>query len=149
MIAFNVSRGRLEHTCRETTYINGDGTIPGELIADSTKTRVVPHFHGGYDEPIWKGEGGHGGGDPRLLDDLFNPYPKPDPYMRAADERAGAYSILTGIAASRSMEWGRPVQIDQLVSSLEYPDYPAMPTAEEPIDPQSFMVGNPRAALLE
>jgi predicted dehydrogenase len=148
IIAINGSRGRLEHTTRETTYINGDGTVPGELISEATKTRIIPHFQTGYDEPIWKGEGGHGGGDPRLLDDLFNPKPKPDLYMRSADERAGAYSILTGIAASRSMEWHRPVQIDQLVSGLEDPDYPAMPTEDELIDPQSFMAGKPRAASL-
>ena len=104
---------------RKSSYLSGDGTVPGELISEGRKTRVIPHFQTGYDVPVWKGEGGHGGGDPRLLDDLFNPYPQPDPYLRSADERAGAYSILTGIAASRSMEWGRPVQIDQLVSGLE------------------------------
>lgn len=143
VIAFNGTRGRLEHTRRETTYISGDGSIPGELLVEGTCTRVIPQFQSGYDVPIWKGEGGHGGGDPRMLDDLFNPNPKPDPYLRAADERSGAYSILTGISASRSMEWGRPVKIEQLVHGLENPDYPAMSNENEPIDPQSFKAGNP------
>ncbi len=140
-VAFNGSRGRLEHTCRETTYINGDGQIPGELLSEGTQTRVIPHFQSGYDVPIWKGEGGHGGGDPRMLDDLFNPNPQSDKFMRAADQRAGAYSILTGISASRSMEWGRPVKIDELVHGLEAPDYPIMPSADEPINPQAFRPG--------
>ena len=56
--------------------------------------------------------------------------------MRAADQRAGAYSILTGIAANRSIELGQPVRIDSLVEGLEMPDYPEMPSAEEAIDPQ-------------
>ena len=133
IIAFNGSLGRLEHTCRESTYINGDGSVPGEALIEGITTRVIPHFQNGYDVPGWKGEGGHGGGDPRLLDDLFNPNPIPDPYKHAADQRAGAYSILTGISASRSMEWGRPVQIDELVHGLVYPEYPAMPTADEPM----------------
>ena len=137
-VAFNVSCGRMEHTCRETTYINGDGQIPGELLRDGTQTRVIPHFQLGYDVPIWRGEGGHGGGDPRMLDDLFNPNPQHDKYMRAADQRAGAYSILTGIGASRSMEWGRPVRIDELVRGLNDPDYPAMPYSNELIDPRAF-----------
>ncbi|NLX43782.1 MAG: Gfo/Idh/MocA family oxidoreductase, partial [Chloroflexi bacterium] len=28
-VAFNGSKGRLEHTCQETVYISGDGTVPG------------------------------------------------------------------------------------------------------------------------
>ena len=58
--------------------------------------------------------------------------------MRAADQRAGAYSILTGICASRSMEWGRPVLIDELVRGLNEPDYPDMPSSDEPIDLRAF-----------
>ena len=77
-IAFNDSRGRLEHTQRETASINGDGSVPGELLAQGTTTRVIPHFQSGYNVPIWKGGGGHGGGDPRMLDDIFNPNPQPD-----------------------------------------------------------------------
>ena len=137
-VAFNGSCGRLEHTCRETVYVSGDGQIPGELLGDGTRTRIIPNFQPGYDVPIWQGEGGHGGGDSRLLDDLFNPNRQHDKYMRTADQRAGAYSILTGIGASRSMEWGRPVHIDELVRGLNEPDYPAMPSSDELIDPHAF-----------
>jgi predicted dehydrogenase len=47
--------------------------------------------------------------------------------LRAADLRAGAWSILTGIAANRSIESGQAVQIQGLVSGLSLPDYTSMP----------------------
>ena len=52
-------------------------------------------------------EKGHGGGDNRLLDDLFIGVSE-DPLCRAADHHAGAASILTGIAANRSFATGQP-----------------------------------------
>ena len=47
-----------------------------------------------------------------------------DRLLRAADQRAGAWSILTGIGANRSIEWGREVSIEELVPGMELPDYP-------------------------
>jgi hypothetical protein len=44
------------------------------------------------------GEAGHGGGDRRLLDDIFIGGID-DPLHRAADHIQGAYSILTGVSA--------------------------------------------------
>ena len=44
-----------------------------------------------------------------------------------ARSREGAYSILTGIAARKSLETGRPVRIDRLVPGLPPPDFPKMP----------------------
>ena len=72
-------------------------------------------------------------GDPLLLDDIFSPEPHPDKYLRAADHRSGAYSILTGVAANQSMRTGRLVRIDELVQKIGAPDYPPMPSAQEPI----------------
>lgn len=43
--------------------------------------------------------GGHGGGDPELLNDLFGTSVD-DPHRRAASHIDGALSILTGIAAN-------------------------------------------------
>jgi len=87
-------------------------------------TCVGQGFRGGQ-------EGGHGGGDPLLLEDIFSPTPKPDKYLRAADQRSGAYSILTGVAANQSMASGQPVRIDELVRNIGAPDYPAMPSPED------------------
>ena len=131
VIAFNGSKGRLEQKCQETVYISGDGSIPGELIPEGTTLKVFPHFGPPYALEVWKGEGGHGGGDERLLDDLFSPNPQPDKYRHAADYRAGAYSILVGIAANQSMKGGQPVRVQDLVAGIPPPDYPPMPSPEE------------------
>lgn len=124
MVSFNGTKGRLEHKCMETVYINSDGSVPGELIDTGTTIGIFPHFAPAYTVKAWKGEGGHGGGDDLLLDDLFNPKPRKDKYMRAADQRAGAYSILTGVAANKSMESGKRVTISSLVPNIPLPDYP-------------------------
>ena len=52
---------------------------------------------------------------------------------RCADQRAGAWSILCGIAANASIRTARPVPIADLVPGLEMPDYPPMPGPTEPL----------------
>jgi len=133
IVNFNGSKGRLEHKCMESVYISGDGKVPGETLAEGTTTRIFPHFKDGYSVDIWKGEGGHGGGDPRLLDDLFASEASADKYLRAADQRSGAYSILTGVAANKSMTSGQLIKIEDLVQNIGRPDYPDMPTSDDPL----------------
>ena len=94
---------------------------------------VFPHWQPARSIEVWSGKGGHGGGDRLLLDDVLNPDAAHDKYMRAADQRSGAWSILTGIAANRSMETGQPVRIADLVHDIGLPDYPPMPSPDEPI----------------
>jgi hypothetical protein len=60
-------------------------------------------------------EGGHGGGDARLLHDVFAPVKRDDPLGHRADHVSGAMSILTGIAANKSFQTGLPVNVDDLV----------------------------------
>ncbi len=131
MVTFNGTRGRLEHKTVESSYINADGSVPGETIQRGTYTQIFPHFSPAYNVELWSSKGGHGGGDTPLLDDLFAAEPSHDPYMRAADQRAGAYSILTGIAANYSMEFDSLVCVDDLVEGLQLPDYPPMPSGNE------------------
>lgn len=132
-VAFNGSKGRLEHKCMETVYISGDGSVPGALRSDGTYIRIYPIHEPAYEVEIWKSSGGHGGGDLIMLQDIFAPDGKTDPYLRAADQRAGAYSILTGIAANISMASGVQVNVADLVQEVGYPDYTPMPTADEPL----------------
>lgn len=129
-VQFNGMRGRLEHKCEETVYINGDGTVPGALKEEGTTIRVYPIREPAYEVPIWTGEGGHGGGDDVMLRDLFAP--EADRYLRAADHRSGAASILCGIAANRSIAEGGWVKIDDLIQGLDRPDYPPMPSPTAP-----------------
>ena len=57
---------------------------------------------------------GHGGGDQRLRDLIFKKIDAPA-HMRLPDSRAGAMSCLTGIAARKSIDEGKPIRISDLV----------------------------------
>ncbi len=128
LIAFNGTRGRLEHKCQEKVYINADGTVPGALEKDGTNIHIFPQREAAYEVEVWTGEGGHGGADPVMLSYIFDPdSQEEDKYLRAADERSGSYSILTGVAGNKSIETGQPVKISDLVSNVGMPDYPEMP----------------------
>ena len=133
VVSINGTRGRIEHKCEEKVYINADGTVPGALVAEGTWTRIYPHWKPAYEVELWTGKGGHGGGDAPLLDILFNPDPAEDKYLRGADQRAGAWSIMTGVAANHSMATGRAIRIDELVSGLDLPDYPEGPSIGGPL----------------
>ena len=130
-IQFNGTKGRLEHKCEETVYINGDGTVPGALNKEGTFIRIYPTRQPAYEVPVWTAEGGHGGGDDLMLRDLFAPEGT-DKYLRAADHRGGAASILCGIAANRSIAEGGWVKTGEILQGLDRPDYPAMPSASVP-----------------
>lgn len=132
-IAFNGSKGRLEHSMVEQIYVSGTDAIQGGIQEGGATTRYIPMRGAPQDIAVWPPEGSHGGGDQVLLDDLFSPTPKPDKYCRAADERAGACSILVGLAANRCFETGKPVAISELVQNLESPNYPPMPLRGIPV----------------
>ncbi len=127
-IRFNGTRGRLEHTTLETSYVSGqEGSKVHETIRRGSSIWVFPHFGDPYQVEIWTGTGGHGGGDDPLLEDLFAAAPPPDKYMRAAGYVQGAWSILTGVSANRSMATGAPVKVDDIITGLAEPDFPEMP----------------------
>jgi predicted dehydrogenase len=132
-IAFNGTKGRIEHQIEEQVYVSGTDTVQGGIRPGGVSTRVIPLRGSAEEIEVWTGEGGHGGGDRILLDDLFSPEGRTDKYLRAADHRSGAYSILTGVAANRSMATGTFIQIADLVQNIEYPDYPAMPGRDDPL----------------
>lgn len=116
---YNVSltgtTGRIEAKVAHMTYVNAGGDVGDEGGNAFDHIRVFPMFKKPYDVEIEKGEGGHGGGDPVLLNDLFGT-PVEDPFNRAASHIDGAMSILTGIAANESFKTGRPVKIADLVT---------------------------------
>ena len=53
-------------------------------------------------------------GDQELLAALVDPA-RPDPLSQRAPTRAGAWALLTGVAANESIRTGRPVRIDSLL----------------------------------
>ncbi|NDL64012.1 Gfo/Idh/MocA family protein [Acerihabitans arboris] len=116
-VVFNGSQGRLEMKLVETSYVNGGGKKELEGVIESCSIRVFPMFAAPYGVPVDFLAGGHGGGDRVMLADLFGT-PAPDPLKRAATYRDGAMSILTGIAANRSLRTELPVHIRDLAVKL-------------------------------
>jgi predicted dehydrogenase len=81
---------------------------------DANQLRVYPQFAPPYEVEIPAAEGGHGGADPLMLEQIFAPNPPPDPLHRNATHIDGAASIMLGIAANESIVTGQPVRIDDL-----------------------------------
>ena len=113
-IAFNGTKGRLEMTIVEQSYVNGSGSKALEGALKDRRIILFPQWEPPVEIEIEEGEGGHGGGDPVLLNDLFGT-PSHDEFNRAANHVDGARSILTGIAANRSIRTGQAVKVADLV----------------------------------
>jgi predicted dehydrogenase len=110
-LAINGTKGRIETMevmSSRAPYLEHEQTIDYFPLFGSKETiRVVPR------------PGGHGGGDPLLLEDLFL---GPDPlrhYEILAGAEAGAKSVLTGEAIWKSVKSGRPVRIADLLNQLD------------------------------
>ena len=129
-VCFNGSRGRLEFHVTENSYVSGSGedfNMPGMRELDGERAQLLPEIvfqpHWGKAQVIecdQDDRGGHGGGDVRLLRHVFRGVDD-DPLGHAAGVEDGAHSILTGIAANRSLCTGRPVEVASLV---RFPDLP-------------------------
>ncbi|KRG08907.1 Gfo/Idh/MocA family protein [Lederbergia galactosidilytica] len=114
IITFNGSKGRIEVTVREQSYINSGGDKDDEGKLQEKSIRVLPMFGKSYEVEVQEGKGGHGGGDVVLLQDLFG-VPTEDEFNRAASHIDGARSIMTGIAGNISLKTGQAVKIDDLI----------------------------------
>lgn len=66
--------------------------------------------------------GAHGGGDSRLLDDLFRRDGGRDPLGRAAGYRDGVRSVLVGVAANTSVATAAPIRLADLGVPLDHPE---------------------------
>lgn len=123
---FNGDKGRLEFEQLGTPR-KSDGTKVGaEGLPLGKSIRVYPHFEDAYSIPVETAEGSHGGGDTRLMSDLFGDTAKDDPFVRAADYSSGAMSLLIGAAANKSIKTGEPVKINEIVKGLTPARYPVM-----------------------
>ncbi|CEL02297.1 Putative NAD binding Rossmann fold oxidoreductase [Aspergillus calidoustus] len=114
-VMFNGSKGRLEVEVVEQSYVNSGGEQSLEGALESRSILLRPHFGKPVEIEIPEGSGGHGGGDPELLNDLFGEVKGSDPYRRAASHVDGALSILTGICANESIKTGRVVRVDDIL----------------------------------
>jgi hypothetical protein len=76
--------------------------------------RVTQNFKKSRTFRIKSGGGGHWGADRTMQDRIFYGV-ESDPLGQAASLRDGLLSILTGIAARRSIEQERPFKIEELI----------------------------------
>ncbi|MBD8067252.1 Gfo/Idh/MocA family oxidoreductase [Devosia sp. PTR5] len=112
-VAINGTGGRLELTVHETSYINAGSTSDTEGAAKGVTLYHFPLHGEARQVPVKQGEGGHGGGDKIMLEEIFgNATPRPG---YGANHRDGALSILTGIAANKSFATGLPIDVRTLV----------------------------------
>ena len=124
-VCFNGTKGRLEFNVVEKSYVSGDNedfNMPGMRELEGKKETLVPEI---IFQPLWgkpqvidyeQGNlGGHGGGDVRLLNDIFLGV-KDNSLGHAAGMIDGVKSVLTGIAANESFKTGLPVNVGNLVS---------------------------------
>lgn len=116
-IAVTGTKGRLEMDVTETiSHLKPDGAsaAASKGAFKQTRIRAFPMFGEGYEVEAPVAEGGHGGADPLMLEDLFSPNPPADPLRRVASYVDGAASILLGIAANMSIESGQLIEVNDL-----------------------------------
>jgi predicted dehydrogenase len=129
IIAFNGTKGRLEHRIVEGGATSAGATNYQGEESDAVLTRVIPMRGKPQVIEPWTGAGGHGGGDNVMLAEVFGTA-EPDKYLRRADERSGLYSCLIGASANKSFLSGNAVKISELVSGLTSPMVAPMPTRD-------------------
>ena len=92
-------------------YVNGEAEKQAfEAPTGRDEIRVLGTDRSVERIRVEHGPGGHFGGDPLLHRSLFVPETA-DPLNQRAGARAGALSVLTGVAAARSADSGEAVEI--------------------------------------
>ncbi|MBU3025143.1 Gfo/Idh/MocA family oxidoreductase [Zobellia galactanivorans] len=123
-VAFNGTKGRIEAS-QDIPYFKESSISEAEKHQkEMTQTDQEDlSFESIIVHPLWQPhktlavpmeKSGHGGGDKRLQDKIFRTSEIDDPYGRTAGIRDGAMSILIGIAARRSIENKKTIQISEL-----------------------------------
>jgi predicted dehydrogenase len=109
-LAINGTRGRIE-----TMEYHAPSRVPFPVPEQTID--YFPLFGSKETIHVVSREGGHGGADPLIQEDLFL---GPDPnrgYEILSGSRDGAYSVATGEAVWRSVKENRPIRIDELLKS--------------------------------
>jgi predicted dehydrogenase len=105
-ISFNGTKGKIDAWIKEMQPWEEEAYDEIQLTTNFGKRELfrIPHS-----------DGGHGGGDDRLHNQIFLPG-QDDPYRQAAGLRDGAMAVLIGVAAKNSIDTGKPVRIESLTS---------------------------------
>ena len=116
-VAVTGTRGRVEMNVMESVaHLKADSASAAASKGAFKRTaiRAFPMFGEPYEVEVPRVEGGHGGADPLMLEQIFAPDPPGDTLGRNASFRDGAASILLGIAANMSIESGALVDVADL-----------------------------------
>src|SRR5688572_1221575 len=108
-IAFNGTKGRLDAWIKESQPWQEPELDELRVTDNFGKSEIIQVPHG---------TSGHGGGDDRLRDRIFREPNAADPFGQKAGLRDGAFAVLVGFAARKSIDTGNPIKIDS-ISSLE------------------------------
>ena len=113
-VKFYGTKGELSHR-----HVEVHGVFGGKRAKMETgNMQTILHQAGKEPEEleVWAGSGDHGGADPVMLGYLFDAETVgPDPYNRGSTHEDGAWSILTGIAANKSIATGETVIVDDML----------------------------------
>jgi predicted dehydrogenase len=114
-VKFYGTKGELSHR-----HVEVHGVFGGKRARMETGNMTAILHQAGkepVDVEVWAGTGDHGGADPVMLGYLFDAETVgPDPYKRGSTHEDGAWSILTGIAANRSIATGELVDVDRMLA---------------------------------
>jgi predicted dehydrogenase len=115
-VSLSGDRGRIEYMEKYGSHILGEnGEAKPDPAGHSRSLRVQKMFSEPYEVEIANVEGGHGGGDTLLREQIFSPAPPSDDLGRSAGHEQGAASLLIGAAANIAIADGHRVEIDDLL----------------------------------
>ncbi|MBU3536134.1 oxidoreductase, partial [Alkalihalobacillus clausii] len=111
-LAINGTNGRIEtqeyHAPSRTPF-----PVPEQTID------LFPLFGAKETIHVVQKEGGHGGGDPVIQEDLFLGEDPTRPFDVLAGAEAGALSVAVGEAVWKSAKQGAPIRIETLLANKE------------------------------
>ncbi|MDR4887178.1 Gfo/Idh/MocA family oxidoreductase [Fredinandcohnia sp. QZ13] len=111
-LAINGTKGRIE-----TQEFHAPSRVPFEVPEQTID--FYPLFGSKEIIHVVKTAGGHGGGDPILIHDLYQGIDPRRHYEILAGAEAGAYSIALGEAVWKSVQEHKPISINQLLKSYQ------------------------------
>ncbi|WP_432488529.1 Gfo/Idh/MocA family protein [Kineococcus sp. SYSU DK018] len=122
-VAVNGTAGRAELSVVERGAVTAEAWLDPSAVPEARDQRderpvaerllVQEHWGTAREVPIENGEGGHGGGDVKLLRDVFVG-PGEDPLGTPADYTDGVRAVAVGIAGNASLATGRAVTVEEL-----------------------------------
>lgn len=111
-LAINGTKGRLE-----TTEFHAPSRVPFPVPEQTIE--YYPLFGSKETIHVVKREGGHGGGDPVIQEDIFLGEDPTREYRILSGSEDGAYAVTTGEAVWRSAKENKPFYIEDLLNELK------------------------------